>query len=376
MTSFSSTAVLTAAREVAAGFGHLALAIAPALLLAYIVAGVLHAALPSVPSSWFGRGSRPGQALRGTVLGLPLSICSCGVVPVYRALTERAVPPAAALAFLVAAPEIGIASIIVSVSLLGSEFTAIRVGVSAVAAIGVAVTVARLLPTPVAQDRISRASAGWSASWSRRLRLGLRHGLTEVVDHTAPWILVGLAIAALVKPLLGADTLASLPHGLDVVVFAALGMPAYVCASGATPLAAVLIASGLSPGAALAFLLCGPATNITTLGVLAQLHARRAALAFATAMASIAIAGGLAVNALVGTLEVPALGETAHGHGGLLAVLSLALVSALIIASMLRLGIRGFLSILTGSHGAGHGHAPVRRHASHGHGHTSCCRHH
>jgi uncharacterized protein len=368
----SSVAAMEGARQIADSFVTLALTMAPALLIAYVVAGLLYAALPSVPYGWFGRGSRPAQALRGTLLGLPLSICSCGVVPVYRALISRAIPPAAALAFLVAAPEIGIASIIVSASLLGSDFTAIRVTVSAMAAIGVALIVARLLPRPAPADHGGNTTVASTQSLSQRVIGGLRHGLTDVVDHTAPWILVGLASAALVKPLLGAGSLTSLPSGLDVVVFAALGMPAYVCASGATPLAAVLVASGLSPGAALAFLLCGPATNITTLGVLARLHGRRAALAFAAAMAGIAIGCGLAVNALVGSIELPALDAAGHASASLLGIVSLALVTALIAASLLRRGLRLFLSPLTGSdehhahdHACGHG-------PQHGRG---CCGH-
>ena len=97
-------------------------------------------------------------------------------------------------------------------------------------------------------------------------------------------ILFGIAVAAFASPFLNAEWLQEMPGPLEVIVFAFLGMPSYVCASGATPLVAILIAGGVSPGAGLAFLLTGPATNVTTFGVLSRLHGRRLALAFGVCM--------------------------------------------------------------------------------------------
>src|SRR5262249_2353500 len=151
------------------------------------------------------------------------------------------------------------------------------------------------------------------------LRQGLRYGLVEVVDHVGPWLVAGLAVAALIEPLLAAPWLTHLPWGLDVLLFTLLGMPAYVCASGAPPLAAVLIANGVSPGAAIAFLLSGPGTNVTCFGVLSKLHGRRVAAFFGAAMVVVGMIVGLGVNLLVerGAVAVPTL---AHEHGSALQI--------------------------------------------------------
>ena len=127
-----------------------------------------------------------------------------------------------------------------------------------------------------------------------------------------------------------------------IPLFAALGIPLYVCASGATPFAAIAIHQGVTAGAALAFLLTGPATNATTFGVLSQLHGRRAALAFGATVTGLAIALGILVDA---TLS-PVIAEVSEAHGhqhSALHLLSLAGLGLLFLGSLWRNGIRGLI---------------------------------
>ena len=98
------------------------------------------------------------------------------------------------------------------------------------------------------------------------------------------WSSLGLVVAAMAVPMLDPAWIRSVPDSLQVLLCAALGMPVYVCASGATPLVAVFLAAGVSPGAGIAFLLAGPATNVTTFGVLSSLHGRKASFSFAAAV--------------------------------------------------------------------------------------------
>jgi hypothetical protein len=141
----------------------------------------------------------------------------------------------------------------------------------------------------------------------------------------------------------GLPTLFSLPVFLEVPLFALLGIPAYVCASGATPLAAVLIGKGVSPGAALAFLLTGPATNITTFGILSQLHGKKAALAFGLCMAFVSIILGYGVNLLFPNLSVPAVTPLAAERLSLFNSLALITLAGVFLASLLRQGPRHFI---------------------------------
>ena len=207
---------------------------------------------------------------RGTAFGLPLPICSCGVLPFYETLARAGVPSAAGVAFLVATPELGIDAVLISLPLLGADLTVARI----VAAVLVSGAVALFVSTQIRQLPAEGAGSSQSAAarpLRERLLSGLRFSLGELVDNTAPWIIFGLIIAAVVAPILDLSAFQDLPLGLDVLCMALLGMPIYVCASGATPLVAVLVLNGLSPGAGLAFLLTGPATNATTFGVLRRL---------------------------------------------------------------------------------------------------------
>jgi uncharacterized membrane protein YraQ (UPF0718 family) len=331
------------------------------LLLAYLGASLLHAFLPRATVRWMGRGGEIAQSLRGMAFGLPLPICSCGVVPLYRGLIERGAPAAAALAFLVATPEIGVDAILLSLPLLGGSLTLARVVTAAIVAVLAGWLIGRMVGAP---RPLVDTPEQPTAPLGERLGGGLKAGFFGLVDNTAGWILVGLGIAAAGSALLDPALLAGLPVGLDVAVMAALGIPTYVCASGATPLVAMLVAKGLSPGAALAFLLTGPATNITTFGVLSNLHGKRAALSFGLLVGGLAIAIGASVN-----LALPAIGLTVEAHHhhaehlSPLALTALGGVALLYLLSVLRQGPRGFLAHVFS--GATHGHA----HDGHDHGH-------
>jgi uncharacterized membrane protein YraQ (UPF0718 family) len=326
-------------------FVHLALESAPALLLAYLAVGLAQAFLPpGFVARRAGRGPLR-DALRGVAIGLPLPVCSCGVVPMYRDLIRQGAGLAAGIAFLIATPELEFAAILLTWELLGGEIALARVGAAAVLALVVAVAVARISrdvdgaagelleppvpPAPGLRDRLGRA---------------LRSGFGEAVDETAAWILLGLALAAFLTPLLDPGALAGVSSWIGVPLAAVLGMPLYVCASGSTPLAAVLVAKGLSPGAALAFLLTGPATNITTFGVLSRLHERRTAVAFALLMFAGATVAGWLTDLMIGRIEGPAeVFASAEHRGSTLQWICLAILGAIVLASLLRQGIRRFL---------------------------------
>ncbi|MEC8895321.1 MAG: permease [Planctomycetota bacterium] len=324
-------------------FLNLALQSAPALLLGYFLAGLVAVFLPVSSVRWLGRGSSASQAVRGVAIGLPLPVCSCGVVPLYRALVERGVPATAALAFLVATPEIGIDAVLLSLPLLGGSFTLMRIAAAAVLALAVAVIVGRTISARPATEGTAAAAAKEAAPAGGlldKLSGGIRTGLGTLVDHTGPWVLVGLVVAALVGPLVQDSWLAQTDRYLQVLLFAVLGIPVYVCASGATPMVAVLLAGGVSPGAALAFLLTGPATNVVTFGVITDLHGRRAAVSFCIMMAVFAVAIGLSVNHFFEGFEPLNLQEDHEHSAGWLRQGCLWILGGLFLLSLLRRGPR------------------------------------
>lgn len=335
-------------------FLTLASSAAPTLLLAFLCAGLLHELLPTAGVAWLSRGGRLGQAARGIAVGAPVPICSCGVQPLYRSLLARGAPVAAGLALLLTAPALGLDALFLSLPLLGGALALLRLGGALLIALLVAVLVAPLA-RPAAAATAAHASPA-TRPVGNRLLGALRIGFGEVVDHSGPWLLVGLGAAALVEPYLGLDVLTRIPSAAQVPLLALLGVPIYLCATGATPLVAILIHKGISPGAALAFLLTGPAMSVATFSTLAALHGRRAAAAFAGAVFALAVGLGLGLDAAL----APGAGLALHDLGShapsRLASLCVAALAALLAASLVRQGARGFLGQILSVRGRDHAH--------------------
>jgi uncharacterized membrane protein YraQ (UPF0718 family) len=356
-------------------FWDLASESAPALLAAYLLVGLCHAFLPSNWLASITRGPKLLQALRGVAVGLPLPVCSCGVLPIYRELIRQGTALAAAIAFLVATPELELAAVMLTWRLMGGEVALVRTGMAAVLALGVGMFVASFAPRPSAVPSGGESSlpAGETGSFGQRLRTALQFGFGPAVDNTATWILMGLLLSAMLMPYVSPQWIAALPKGIDVPIAALIGLPLYVCATGSTPLAAMLLVQGLSPGAVLALLLTGPATNVTTFGVLARLHGSRVAVLFAAAMWLGAVGLGYLVNWLLPIPHVKAFSEAAHVHSNF-AVIALVGLGVVFLVSLLRQGVRPFLERLFESPAnLAHGEAAYcgddHGHAHHGHAH-------
>jgi uncharacterized membrane protein YraQ (UPF0718 family) len=320
-------------------FLSLALQTAPALLIAYVAAVFLFGFLPSGTLKWLAAGSRLKQAFKGVAVGLPLPVCSCGILPFYRTIVEKGAPPAAAIAFLIATPELGLDALLISFPLLGADFTLVRLA----AAFVLALTAGWFLSRFVHQDSEIQNLNEDKLTIAERLRGGARYGLIELVDMTGPWILFGLALAAVADPLMSSIPL-NLPGQLEIILFALVGVVVYVCAAGATPLVAVFLAQGVSPGAALVFILTGPATNISTFGILSELHGKRFGFLFGITTASIAIALGYLLNIFQSSIALQSSEQLLHDHASPIQYVCLVLLTLLFLSSMLRKGARGFLS--------------------------------
>jgi uncharacterized membrane protein YraQ (UPF0718 family) len=346
-------------------FLRLSLESAAPVLAGFIVAGLVQAFVPARGLGLFRGRSRLSEALRGIVLGIPLPICTCGVTPIYHTLVRRGVPAAAAISFLIATPEIGIDSFFLSFRLLGWEITLLRLAMAFAVALFSSLILAGLYREVLPGDGLPAEplkDESAARSFPEKLRQAARSSFVDLVDHVGVWLVLGLLLAAVIEPYLDPGWFSGLPPGLDVVLLALAGLPVYVCASGATPLAAALLAKGVSPGAILAFLITGPATNVTTLGVLSRLHGLRRAIALPATVFALSVLGGLAVNAVLGRRPASALWPPAEGAAGPLDIACAVVLAALIAASMLRLGPRRFAGKLAADAGISffrrHRHGP------------------
>ena len=349
----------------------LALESAPALLLGFVLAGLISAFLPDTYVNWMKAGSTWKQSLRGVAVGLPLPVCSCGVVPLYHTLVRKGAPPTAAMAFLIATPELGIDAVLISLPLLGETMTLVRVLAAALVALLVSILVGSITKSSNQDSDGQHHHPQPSRSFADKLKQGVTRGIPELVDHTGPWILVGLIVAAGLQPFLGTGFHHSLPSGWEIPAFALLGMPLYVCASGATPMVAIFLMNGVSPGAALAFLITGPATNVTTIAVLNKLHGRKTAILFGLATLAVTVALGFATDAIFPHFQ-PKMFSHDHEGGLWLEIGSLLLLLLLFLSSLLRRGARSLIrELFTQPHDHDHDHDHHHHHHHHHHHPTS-----
>ena len=350
--------------------GPLFVETAPAFLAGLVATGLIYAFLPRRVAGWLRGGSASSQALRGVAFGLPLPICSCGVVPVARKLFVLGIPAAAIVAFAVATPELGLDSAFLSFRLLGVPLTLARIGASAVLAFIVALVVSRFVAPP---DSTSFASFGPAPSEevvpARPATVGARletarSGLMDNLDHLGAWYVVGILAAAVFEASVDPSVASRLPKPLDMLASVAIAIPVYVCAQGGTPLAAMMIHKGFSTAAALSLLLVGPATNLPILAVLRRELGKRAAIAFAATSIVVAFVVALIVDRFIPIGSIPAIHPLiAHQHH-LLEWVAAAILSLLLVSSILRMGPRGWFAAMaiesheehTDEHGCGHDH--------------------
>jgi len=245
---------------------HVVLQLAPWILLGTLIAGLLHVLLPRGLVRRELRG--PGGVLKAVALGVPLPLCSCGVIPTGIGLKKDGASDGASIGFLISTPQTGVDSILVSASFLGWPFALFKVLSAAVTGIVVGLLVDGLSSDrddETATEAVDDAPAGQGAA--RRM---LDHGL-DIIRSIWPWLVVGIVASAAIKTFVppdfleGIGDLGILPSSLIAL---ALSLPLYVCATASVPIAAALVSGGLPPGAAIVFLMAGPATNVATMGAI------------------------------------------------------------------------------------------------------------
>ena len=361
----------------------------PALVIAFFGAGLLHAFIKPTWLKLLHSGNSLSQAVRGSIVGIPLPICSCGVLPFYQSLDSKRCSARCRNRFLIATPEIGIDAILISLPLLGPELTVTRVVVAALIAILAGWLLSRFFQsdTPIEHQSHPEESAEPSPPLRAKLREAMRFGFSEYVDEILPWVFVGICVGTIAEPFMETAAFDGIHDALEVPFAALIGIPIYVCASGATPLGAVLLHKGMSAGALVAFLMTGPATNISTFGVIRSLHSPLAARAFAVGVFALAVISGWAVNLILPPSDTTEIHHWATEHSSWWEEASMIIVAGLLLGCLWRMGPRGFIaSIIPGMranvgsdatcahehHGHDHGH----HHHDHGHHHHDHGHHH
>lgn len=337
---------------------ELSLEAAPWLVMGLALGGLMKALIPTEFLQRHLSGDGLGAISKATILGAPLPLCSCGVIPAALGLREAGASKPATAAFMVSTPETGVDSISVTYAMMG-PFMAIARPVSAlvsafVAGLMVAIfdpqdsrkqqhqSVASsccssepekevnscsdmddssepLTASCCSSELIANEQVDWEEqNWMVKAWGGIHYAFTKLLSEIIFWLAIGMLFATATKTFLPTDLLAEWGSGIiAMLVMVVAGIPMYICATASTPVAAGLMMAGVSPGVALVWLLTGPATNVSTLGVISKELGQRSMWLYLTAVSVTAIVCGLIVNVLVGFYEIDVLTYVHASHGGL-----------------------------------------------------------
>jgi len=281
------------------------------ILFGFALAGVVKLYLPLefIRNSLGGRDVR--SVARAAILGAPLPLCSCSVLPAAVALRKQGASKPAVTSFLISTPETGVDSIAISWALLdpimtvfrpvAAVFTAMIAGVMEIffgresAAAGV-----DMETDDCCEKGHCAAAADPHPQAGGKIAASLHFSFVELMDDLAGWLMFGILMAGIVMAAIPEGMFGRLPGGGfgAMLVMLLIGAPMYICATSSTPLAAAMILKGLNPGAALVFLLAGPATNLASFMVVRDFLGTRSAVIYYAAIALGALSTGLALDGL------------------------------------------------------------------------------
>ncbi|TQV89145.1 SO_0444 family Cu/Zn efflux transporter [Aliikangiella coralliicola] len=339
---------------------------APWLLLGLLIAGCMKWLVPiELLKKHMGKGSI-GAVIKAALIGAPLPLCSCGVIPAAVGLRRAGASKSASVSFLIATPETGVDSISVSYALLGPFMAIIRPISAILSAIYAGILVMfftsdnskaqsqtadgkniqgsepnnahkqatsdcceKVEIQPVESccdksgnngDKLQSTEASIPpVSLQQRLVSILEFSSGKLLEDITKWLLLGLIIAAIIKTWVPVDFLTQWGSGLvAMLVMALVGVPMYICATASTPLAAGFLAAGVSPGAVLVFMLAGPATNLSTMGMIRQEMGSGVLVAYIAAILTASIGFGYFTNWAVAAFgfEIYQVAASTHQHEG------------------------------------------------------------
>ena len=343
------------------------------ILIGLLASGLLRVFLsPGAVSAHLGKG-RFRSVFKASLLGIPIPLCSCGVLPAAAALKKQGANNGAVTAFLISTPESGVDSMAITYALMDPIMTVIRPVAAFCTAFAAGITENLIGKPDTSRPVIPDLSCPVDGccdgqhcdpkvhrnhhSMGEKLAAGLRFAFTDVWGDLAVWFLFGLLLSGMITVLVPESVFSRYMGGGigAMLIMLVVGIPIYICATASTPIAAALILQGVSPGAALVFLMSGPATNITSLTVLLRILGGRAMAIYLAGIAICAVGFGLLVDQLYSALGVSA--SAMVGQAGDAIPFGVELVGAVFILIMSVKPVERFLrsrfSGLTHSHDHG-----------------------
>jgi len=295
-------------------FLSLALESAPWLVLGLVLGGLIKTSLPIDFLNKHLQADSLGAISKATLLGAPLPLCSCGVVPAAVGLRKAGASKPATVSFLISTPQTGVDSILATYSLLGLPLAIIRPVVAFVTGL-----LGGVLANAGERNgkEADSADQGTEENYERSVKELFRYGFVELIQDISKWLVIGMLLAAFLSVLIPGDFFTSTISSeyLAMLLMIAASVPLYICATGSIPIAAVLLMKGLAPGAALVLLMAGPATNIATMAVIGNTLGKRSLWIYLGTIIGGALFFGVLVNELLPReWFTGAISSVAHVH--------------------------------------------------------------
>jgi uncharacterized membrane protein YraQ (UPF0718 family)/copper chaperone CopZ len=278
---------------------RLLLVVSPWLLLGFIIAGIIHSFIGEEFIRNHLGGSGFISVLKSTLFGIPLPICSCGVIPVAAGLRKDGASRASTMAFLVSTPTTGVDSLFVTYAFLGVLYMIARPLAALIAGLFIGILVySSEKETPV---QITEHGFHSHVPLSDRIKKAFSYGFRTLPEDIGKSLLFGIIAGGLLTAIIPRDIASGYLSNplIAYPLVLAIALPLYVCAIGAVPIAAALLLKGLIPGAALTFMIAGPATNTVTLAFVGQKLGKKILILYLTAIIGIAIVFGIVFDIIV-----------------------------------------------------------------------------
>lgn len=271
----------------------------PYLLLGFLLAGLMHAFLPKTVYGRYLGGNSFRSVVNAALIGVPLPLCSCGVIPTAMSLRKEGASKGATVSFLISTPQTGVDSMIATYSLMGLPFAVIR----PIAAFLTALFGGRMVNVFEKEEEASavtdnREEVSEHKTFAQKMREALQYAFVEMMQDIGKWLVVGLVVAGLITVFVPQEFFALFVDNslLSMLVVLAFAVPMYVCATGSIPIAVALMLKGLSPGAALVLLMAGPAANVASILVVNKVMGVRALVIYLVSIIGGSMAFGLFVD--------------------------------------------------------------------------------
>ena len=278
------------------GISSLFLEMSPFLMLGFLISGLLYIIISKETIA--DNLGKPGalSVIKAAIFGVPMPLCSCGVIPVAASLYKRGASKGATLSFLISTPQTGVDSILITYGMLGPVFAMTRPVIALITGV-----IGGLFTEQINSEDYTTSIKTNHKHPKKTLKDAIKYAFISLPQDIAGPLIKGILMAGLITLLIPDNFFQD--YGITgwsaMILMAVLSIPMYICATASVPIAAGLISSGIEPGAAFVFLMAGPATNIATISVIINTLGKKIVYIYLSTIFTCSIISGALINKFI-----------------------------------------------------------------------------